>query len=128
MFGTVSHAYLRSRLTEHGIRMSNYEGPSSFATLLLAQSPAHDIDMLSIVAEIPGYLEGVNPRSIEAVARRLAGLLNQPVDLEELRKASNDWELRVSEAVEKDSELADTVRKLEEAYDNELIGRSETST
>ena len=128
MFGTVSHPHLRKRLTEHGMRMSNYEGPSSFATLLLAQCPARDMEMLGIVAEIPGYLEGVNPRSIEAVARRLAGLLNQPVDLEELRKASNDWELRVSEAVEKDSELAETVRKLEDNYDNELIGRSEPST
>ena len=128
MFGSVSHAHLRHRLTDHGMRMSNYEGPSSFATLLLAQAPAHDIEMLSIVAEIPGYLEGINPRSIEAVARRLAGLLNLPVDLEELRKASNDWELRVSEAVEKDSELAETVRKLEDSYDNELIGRSESST
>ena len=125
MFCSVSHVHLLERLTENGMRASNYEGPSSFSSLLLAQSPAHNIEMMSIVAEIPGYLEGINPRSIEAVARRLAGLINQPVDLEELRKASNDWELRVSEAVEKDSELEETVRKLEEEYDNELIGRSE---
>jgi proteasome assembly chaperone (PAC2) family protein len=83
--------------------------------------------MLSLVAEIPGYLEGVNPRSIEAVTRRLAGLLSQPVDLEALRKASDEWELHVTEAVEKDTELAETVHKLEEQYDNELIERTETN-
>jgi proteasome assembly chaperone (PAC2) family protein len=93
--------------------------------LLLSQAAQHDIDMLSLVAEIPGYLQGINPMSIEAVTRRLAKLLNQPVDLDALRQASTGWELQVSEAVEKDAELAQTVRKLEEQYDNELIGHEE---
>jgi proteasome assembly chaperone (PAC2) family protein len=83
--------------------------------------------MISLVAEIPGYLEGLNPRSIEAVTRRLAGLLSQPVDLESMRKASDEWELHVTEAVEKDSDLAETVHKLEEQYDNELIERPEAN-
>jgi len=127
MYGSVSHAHLRPILAKHGLRLSNYEGPAGFSSLLLAQSPARDIEMLSLVAEIPGYLEGVNPRSIEAVTRRLAGLLSQPVDLEALRKASDEWELHVTEAVEKDTELAETVHKLEEQYDNELIERTETN-
>jgi proteasome assembly chaperone (PAC2) family protein len=77
--------------------------------------------MFSLVAEIPGYLEGVNPLSIETVSRRLAKVLNIPVDLAAMREASNAWEVEVSEAVQKDEELAATVRKLEEEYDNELI-------
>jgi proteasome assembly chaperone (PAC2) family protein len=127
MYGSVSHAHLRPILAKHGLRLSNYEGPAGFSTLLLSQSPGRKIEMLSLVAEIPGYLEGMNPRSIEAVTRRLAGLLSQPVDLESMRKASNEWELHVTEAVEKDSELAETVKKLEEQYDNELIERTETN-
>jgi proteasome assembly chaperone (PAC2) family protein len=128
IYGSVSHDHLRPILAKHGLRLSNYEGPAGFSSLLLAQSPARGIEMLSLVAEIPGYLEGPNPRSIEAVTRRLAGLLGQPVDLEAMRKASNEWELHVTEVVEKDSDLAETVRKLEEQYDNELIERSETNT
>ena len=62
--------------------------------------------------------------SIEAVTRRLARLLNLPVDVDRLRKASDEWEVQVTEAVEKDAKLAATVRKLEEQYDNELIGRA----
>lgn len=122
LYGSVSHKRLRKLLTTHGIRMSDYEGPASFSTLLLAQAPARKLEMLGLVAEIPGYLEGLNPLSIEAVTRRLAALLNQPVDLNALRSASNEWEVQVSEAVEKDDKLASTVRKLEEQYDNELIG------
>ncbi len=123
MYGSVSHASLQSVLADNQLKPSDYEGPGGFSSLLLAQSPAKGIEMLSMVAEIPGYLEGVNPLSIEAVTRRLARLLNQPVDFEAMRKDSNAWELRVSEAVEKDAELAETVRKLEEQYDNELIGK-----
>lgn len=123
MYGSVSDQRLRPLLDDHGIRPSDYEGPGSFATFLLTESPKYGIDMISLAAEIPGYLQGLNPLSIEAVTRRLARLLNVPVDFDRMRAASNAWEVQVSEAVEKDDELAATVRKLEEQYDNELIGQ-----
>ncbi len=124
MFGSVSHAHLADVLTQNGLSPSDYTGPSSFSTLLLAQAPSHDIEMINFVAEIPGYLSGENPLSIEAVTRRLAKYLNQPVDVDSLRRDSDTWEAKVSEAVEKDEELAQTVKKLEDAYDNELIGKA----
>ena len=49
-------------------------------------------------------------------------ILGVPVNLAKLRDASNAWELKVTEAIEKNDDLAKTVRKLEERYDNELIG------
>ena len=125
MFGSVSHTHLTPILTEHGLKPSDYTGPSSFSTLLLSQAPSHDIEMINFVAEIPGYLSGENPLSIEAVTRRLAKFLNQPVDIDSLRQSSNTWESKISEAVEKDEELAATVKKLEDAYDNELIKERE---
>ena len=87
-------------------------------------SPApgfHHRRMTSLVAEIPGYLQGRNPMSIEAVTRRLAKILQLPLDLEALRAESTEWELGISRVVEKDKALARTVRQLEEAYDNELL-------
>jgi proteasome assembly chaperone (PAC2) family protein len=122
LFGTISHEHLRSRLLDHHVRLSDYEGPCGFSTILVAQAPGHNIEMTSLVAEIPGYLQGLNPLSIEAVTRRLSALLDLPVDFDRLRSASNEWEAEVSEAVEHDEKLAATVRKLEEQYDNELIG------
>ncbi len=77
--------------------------------------------MVSLVAEIPGYLQGTNPLSIEAVTGRLAKILQLPLDLAALRPASTTWELEVSSAVEENEELAETVRKLEHEYDNELL-------
>ena len=48
-----------------------------------------------------------------------------PVDLARLREASTEWEMQVSEVVAKDEDLAKTVRKLEDEYDNELIQAAE---
>ena len=77
--------------------------------------------MTSLVAEIPGYLQGRNPMSIEAVTRRLAKILRLPLDLGALRAESTEWELEVSRVVAQDEDMTKTVRRLEEAYDNELL-------
>ena len=123
LYGSVSQPKLRALLEQFGLRPSDYEGPGSFASFLLHQAPGHGIEMLSLVAEIPSYLQGTNPLSIAAIARRLGAILGQPIDLDldALREASTEWESRVTAAVEQDEELAETIRKLEEAYDNELI-------
>ncbi|MDQ3440122.1 MAG: PAC2 family protein [Planctomycetota bacterium] len=121
LYGSVSERRLLPLLKQHGLRPTEYEGPASFATYLLTRSPGHSVEMLSIAAEIPGYLQGENPLSIAAVTRRLAAILNLPVDLSTLRQASTLWELEVTEAVDKDEKLIETVRQLEEQYDNDLI-------
>lgn len=121
LYGSVSDQHLLPLLKKHRLKPSDYEGPASFATYLLTRSRRHGIEMLSIVAEIPGYLEGINPLSIEAVTRRLAAILEIGVNLDVLRGTSNEWEQQVTEAVEKDEDLAQTVQKLENAYDDELI-------
>lgn len=122
LFGSVSHKPLLPLLKSHDVRLSDYEGPGSFASYLVYLAPRRGVEMISLSAEIPGYLQGTNPLSIEAVTRRVGHLLGLPVDLAKLRQASTAWELHVSEAIEKDDDLAKTVRKLEDQYDNELIG------
>lgn len=121
LYVTVSDESLLGSFTRYGLRPSNYEGPGSFTTYLLSRAKAEGFDMASIVAEIPGYLQGTNPSSIEAVTRQLAKMLELNLDLEQLRAASTQWELQVSEAVDEDEELADKVRELETQYDDELI-------
>lgn len=121
LYGSVSHPRLKEEMLGYGVRLSDYDGPAGFSTLLLAEAPRHDIEMLSFVAEIPGYLEGLNPMSIETITRRLGRMLNVPVDLDRLRETSNEWEAQVTAAVEKDTDLAETIRKLEADYDSQLI-------
>jgi proteasome assembly chaperone (PAC2) family protein len=121
LFASVSHERLKDEVRKYVGRFTDYEGPGSFATMLLTDAKKHDVEMISFVAEIPGYLQGANPLSIELIAKRLALMLNQPIDGAALRETSNEWESQVSAAVAEDEELAQTIRKLEEEYDNELI-------
>ena len=76
---------------------------------------------VSLVAEIPGYLQGTNPLSIEAVTRRLAKILKLSLDLATLRTASTWWELEISSVIEQDEDLSKKVRELEAQYDDELL-------
>ena len=121
LFVTCSAAGLLPEMERYGLRRTGYAGPGSFTSYLLTQAPAAGLEMTSLVAEIPGYLQGTNPVCIEAVTRRLAKILRLPLDLASLRAASTEWELRVSRAVEEDEDLAEKVRQLEEAYDNDLL-------
>ncbi len=122
LFITCSDQQMLPEMEQFGVRRSGYEGPGSFTSYLMTRAGAARVQMTSLVAEIPGYLQGTNPLSIEAVTRRLAKILQLPLDLDELRTASTYWELKVSTAIEKDEELAEKVRQLEEQYDDDLIG------
>jgi proteasome assembly chaperone (PAC2) family protein len=125
LYTTCSEERLLPEMEQYGLRRTGYEGPGSFTTHLLTRAPAAGMEMTSLVAEIPGYLQGRNPMSIEAVTRRLAKLLRLPLDLAKLRQESTEWELQVSRVVERDEDLAKTVRQLEEAYDNDLLKNDE---
>ena len=121
MYITSSDVELRNEMEAYGTRRGGYEGPGSFTSYLMNQAEDQGLKMVSLVAEIPGYLQGPNPMSIEAVTRRLAKILQLPLDLDSLREASTTWEMDVSTAVEENEELAEQVKLLEEEYDNELI-------
>ena len=126
LFVTASGAELLPEMKRLGLRTRDvYEGPGSFTTYLLTRAPEAQLEMIALVAEIPGYLQGRNPSCIEAVTRRLAKMLKLPLDLHALREESTAWELAVSQAMDDDKKLAKTIRSLEEAYDDELIARAE---
>jgi proteasome assembly chaperone (PAC2) family protein len=122
---TCSDTDTLAEMEKYGVRRSAYEGPGSFTSYLMTRAATENLGMTSLVAEIPGYLQGTNPMSIEAVTRRLAKILKLPLDLAQLRAASTEWELEVSKAIEKNDTLAEKVREMEEAYDNELLKMEE---
>jgi proteasome assembly chaperone (PAC2) family protein len=121
LYASVSRPELKETLRRYGVQFSDYEGPASFATYLLARAPERKLDMVSFAAEIAAYLQGPNPLSIEAVTRRLASVLELQVDLSPMRVASDEWETQINAMVEEDKKLAGQIRKLEEEYDQRLM-------
>jgi proteasome assembly chaperone (PAC2) family protein len=121
LFISCSDASTLAEMEPYGMRRSGYEGPGSFTSFLMSQAPAAGLKMASLIAEIPGYLQGANPLCIEAVTRRLAKIFKLPLKLDPLRSASTEWELQISSAIENDKDLAEKVHQLEHEYDNDLL-------
>jgi proteasome assembly chaperone (PAC2) family protein len=121
MYVTCSEERLHADLENVGLRRTGYEGPGSFMTYLLTQAPSAGLEMVSLVAEIPGYLQGPNPFCIEAITRRLSKILQLSLDLDSLRTASNEWEVEVTNVVEENDEMLEKIRELEDEYDTDLL-------
>jgi predicted ATP-grasp superfamily ATP-dependent carboligase len=118
---SMSDEKLRQILPQTGLRFSNYEGPASITTYLTSRAAKEGVDMLNIVAEIPAYVQGYNPRCIEAAIRTISRLLDLHVNLDELREMGDEFEKKLSDIVANQPELAKKVTELEEDYDNQVF-------
>lgn len=121
LISAVSDESLKLCLEQCGVSFADYEGPASFSTHLLTHAGRRGLQMASLVAEIPAYIQGTNPKSIEAVIRKLAILLNLEVNLDDLRTLAAAWEERVNGVLEEKTDLTKYIRKLEEDYDNQVF-------
>ncbi len=121
LFCSVSDETLKPVFARYGIRFSDYEGPASIVTYLTAQAERRGVEMVNLVATVPAYVQGGNPKCIDTVVRRVAGLLNVELHLDDLRAAADDFERRLTEVVSEEPELSESVTKLEQDYDNEVF-------
>jgi len=121
LFCTVSDAELKKTFQHYGVKFTNYEGPASIITYLTANCNKRGLKMATFVATIPAYVQGSNPKCIEAVTRRLVGMLELQIKLDDLRAVSDEFEKKLSEIVQEQPELESNIHKLEEDYDNEIF-------
>jgi len=118
---SVSDEKIKERLEQYGLKFTDYEGPASIVTYLTFNASNYDLRMSTLVAMIPAYVQGKNPKCIDAVTRRLVGILGLQIELDGLRAISDEFEKKLSEIVQEQPELAGNVQKLEEDYDNEIF-------
>jgi len=121
LLSTVSSESLKPTLAPLGVAFTDYEGPASVVTYMMTRAPKRGLKMASIVAEVPAYVQGRNPKSIEAVLRKLGPLLGVPLQLDALRAEGDEWERKLNEHVANEPKLAKHIRKLEEAYDHDVF-------
>jgi len=121
LFCSVSDAALKDTFRHYGVRFTNYEGPASIVTYLTYNCSKRNLSMVSLVATIPAYVQGNNPKCIEAVTRRLAGMLGLEIELCDLTTISDEFEKKLGDIVQEQPELESSIHKLEEDYDNEIF-------
>ena len=121
MFSAVSHPRLKEQMESHGLGFTDYEGPGSLVSYLLNICEERGLDMATVVAEIPPYVQGRNFKCIEAMIKKLSAMLGLTIELDEIRQLSDELEVRISEAITERPELAESIQKLEEDYDNQVF-------
>ena len=85
------------------------------------ESAKRNLNMISLVATIPAYVQGNNPKCIETVTRRISGMLELDLNFEDLQVVSEEFEKKITDVVQAQPELANNIKKLEEDYDNEIF-------
>jgi len=118
---TLSDIRYRQDFADHGFKFTNYSGPASFMTHLLVRCAKHDIMMASLVLTTPAYIHGDNPKCIEAAIMNLKNILGLKVKLSKLRNLSDEFEKKLNEVISDMPELVESIGKLEEDFDKELI-------
>jgi len=118
---SMSDEKIKDLLPQSGLRFSNYEGPASIITYMTTRTPAEGISMLSMVAEIPAYVQGYNPRCIETAVRYLSSFLDLQINVDDLRQTGDTFEKKLTEIVGSQPELAQKVSELEADYDNKVV-------
>jgi proteasome assembly chaperone (PAC2) family protein len=103
---------------ELGLQLSRYEGPTGIVGVLHDACRAAGIPSASLWAAVPHYVSlAASPKAALALSERLGALLGVTVDLADLERAAEAYELQVSAAVAQDEETEAYVHELETRRD-----------
>jgi len=108
---------LKAELEPHDVDLTDYEGPTSIQSYLLASCRAHGIEGISLWGGAPSYVQGSYPRVTQSMLQLLTQMWNLSLDLEEIEEQAIELEATLSEQIDANPELADYIRRLEQAYD-----------
>ena len=112
-------------LSQRDFGGADYQGPTGINSALMEECTRNGLKYASLWGHAPHYLQtSPNPRVSLALARRLAGVLDLDVSLEELEASCAPFDQRVLRSMANNEETVNYVRGLEEKYDL-AVGRME---
>ncbi len=107
-------------LLETNVRSTNYEGPTGIVGVLSDHCRSRDLAAISLWASAPPYISGMSyPRASLALLTHVDQLLHLELDLGELESAAERVDAQIADAVSKNSEIAEYVRRLERHFDDD---------
>ena len=96
----------------------SYEGPTGIVGVLAHTAAQAGLPADSLWAAIPHYVgQAPSPKAQLAIMRELEDLLGLTLDESEVAEDAEAWERGVDDLAEEDTEIADYVKRLEEATD-----------
>jgi proteasome assembly chaperone (PAC2) family protein len=112
----------RSWASRPGIVPAHYEGPTGIVGVLNDLALRAGVPAVSIWAASPHYLpQTTNPKVTLALLERMRDLLALEIDTGAVDLSARSWQREVDEAIEQDGNLADYVKRLEDAAEQGLV-------
>ncbi|MDP2954129.1 MAG: PAC2 family protein [Chloroflexota bacterium] len=109
-----------------GVRFSSYQGPTSIHSTFYEACQQRSLPWVTLWGHVPHYVEvAPSPKISHALLTTLSKLLGLPIDLEELRVASAEFDHALEEALAKNPELTAYVKQLEDHYTESSAGAGE---
>ena len=103
---------------ELGLTSSRYEGPTGIVGILHDACREAGLPSASLWAAVPHYVSlAASPKAALALSERLGALLGTTLDLSDLERAADAYELQVTAAVAQDEETEAYVHELETRRD-----------
>src|SRR5262249_17962048 len=125
IFGAVSHRgvvrmtgwanddRLTQSLAEHNVQFTNYEGPTGFVRVLLAEAEKRGLPSLAVYGFAPNYIQGVpNPRVSHALLQTFSAISGVPLELRELDRAGRALSRQVDRLLHDQPQLREQVDRM----------------
>jgi proteasome assembly chaperone (PAC2) family protein len=112
----VSDPGLREELKKYNIELTEYQGPSSIHTVLLAAAKRRNIESVSLWGHAPHYIQVKNAKVCYGILKGLTKMLEIELDLQEIIGASEYLDEQVGQAISQKPELQEYVKDLEKEY------------
>jgi proteasome assembly chaperone (PAC2) family protein len=101
-----------------GFSQTRYEGPTGIVGVLQDAFMRAGFTCASLWAPVPHYVAALpSPKAALALVETLATLIEVKIDVEELGRASTEYEERLDEAVANEPEVKSLVERLEQQMD-----------
>jgi len=113
MTGWANDDRLREGLAKHNVMFTNYEGPTGFVTVLLAEAEARGLPAVAVYGFAPNYIQGVpNPRVSHALLQTFSGLTGVPLQLNDLDRAGRVLARQVDRLLQDQPQLREQVERM----------------
>jgi proteasome assembly chaperone (PAC2) family protein len=107
-----------SMVEKLGFSQTRYEGPTGIVGVLQDACMRAGFTCASLWAPVPHYVAALpSPKAALALVETLATLIEVEIDVEELERASVEYEERLDEAVANEPEVKSLVERLEQQMD-----------
>jgi proteasome assembly chaperone (PAC2) family protein len=113
MTGWANDDSLREALARRNVMFTNYEGPTGFVTILLAEAHARGLPAVAVYGFAPNYIQGVpNPRVSHALLQTFSAITGVPLQLNDLDRAGRALARQVDRLLQDQPQLREQVERM----------------